>query len=157
MTETITPKLANEVSIAGITPGLRMISARGALDCGATASSGEASSSAIFFVSGRTNETTVAVIRLIAAAASHGTVRLSALTSLPANSGLNTVGPRIAPKTDPNSTYEIPRARRNGRYISPAAVRTRSADALEDPVRMKPTITAAVEPTWVPSAVTAQP
>src|SRR3954451_8375203 len=157
MTETITPKLAKEVSIAGITPGLRMISARGAFDFGATASSGEASNSAIFFVSGRTNETTAAVTRLIAAAASHGIVRLSALTSLPAKSGLKTVGPRIAPKTDPNSTYEMPRARRNGRYISPAAVRTRSADALEDPVRMKPTITAAVEPTWVPSAVTAQP
>src|SRR5207245_2068943 len=116
---------------------------------GATDSSG-ASSSAIFFVSGRTNETTVAVTRLIPAAASHGTVRLSALTSLPAKSGLKTVGPRIAPNTDPNSTYEIPRARRSGRYMSPAAVRTRSADALDDPVRMKLTITAVVEPTCVP-------
>ena len=84
-------------------------------------------------------------------------MRLSALTSLPAKSGLKTVGPRIAPKTDPKSTYEMPRARRSGGYMSPAAVRTSSADALDEPVRMKPTITASVEPTCVPSAVTAQP
>src|SRR4051812_27310462 len=115
----MTPKLANAVSIAGITPGLRTISPSGALVSGATASSA-ASNPAIFFVSGRTNETTVAVTRLMPAAASHGTVRLSALTSLPAKSGLKTVGPRIAPKTDPNSTYEIPRARRTGGDKSPA-------------------------------------
>jgi hypothetical protein len=64
-----------------------MISPSGALDSGAEASSGVISS-AIFFVSGRTNETTVAVTRLMPAAASQGTVRLSALTCLPANSGL---------------------------------------------------------------------
>ena len=66
MTETITPKLAKAVSIAGMTPGLRMISASGALDLRSDVASSGAISSAIFFVSGRTNETIAAVTRLIA-------------------------------------------------------------------------------------------
>src|SRR5207245_8106787 len=111
----------------------------------------------IFFVSGRTRATIVAEPTLIAAAASHGTVRLSAFRFLPAKSGLKTVGPRIAPNTEPNSTYEMPRARRAGGYISPAAVRTSSDVALEEPVSANPTITATVDVVCVPSAVSAQP
>ena len=43
-------------------------------------------------------------MRLIPAAASHGTVSAAASSSRPANSGPNTAGPRIAPNTAPNST-----------------------------------------------------
>ena len=46
----------------------------------------------------------------------------------PAKSGLKTAGPRIAPKTEPKSTSEIPRARRSGGYMSPAAVRIEERD-----------------------------
>ena len=38
------------------------------------------------------------------AATSHGTVSAAASSSRPANSGPNTDGPRIAPKTLPKST-----------------------------------------------------
>ena len=86
-------------------------------------------------------------------AASHGTVSESTSTSLPAKSGPNTVGPRIAPKTEPNRTYEIPRARRSGGYISPAAVLIRSATPLAAPRRAKPTMTASVDSVRVASAV----
>ena len=108
-------------------------------------------------MSGRTSETIDAVNTLIPAAASHGTVRSSAVSSFPEKSGLKTVGPRIAPKTDPNRTYEMPRARRSGGYMSPAAVRTSNAAALDEPVSVKPTMTATVDVVCVPSAVTAQP
>ena len=43
-------------------------------------------------------------MRLIPPAASHGTVSVSAATSLSANSGPNTAGPSSAPNTEPNST-----------------------------------------------------
>src|ERR671932_452689 len=120
MTETITPKLASAASIAGRTPGRRRISVRGAAGPSASAGCSAASSSAIRFGSGRTARTRPSATRLIAPAASHGTVSASAATSRPANRGPNTAGPRIAPNTDPKSTYEIPRARRSGGYMSPA-------------------------------------
>src|SRR4051794_41678282 len=78
-------------------------------------------SSAIFFVSGRTRKTIAAETVLIPAAASQGTVNSLASSCLPANSGLKTVGPRIAPNTEPKRTNEIPRARRCGGDMSPAA------------------------------------
>ena len=67
------------------------------------------------------------------------------------------MGPRIAPKTAPKSTYEIPRARRSGGYMSPAAVLISSEIPLEAPTRAKPAITASVESVRVASAVSAQP
>jgi len=109
------------------------------------------------FGSGRTNWTITSAISEIPPAASHGTVSAPASTSLPANIGLKTVGPRIAPKTEPKSTYEIPRARRAGGYMSPAAVRMSSATALAAPIIPKPAITAKVESMRVASAVNAQP
>src|SRR6266545_21243 len=109
------------------------------------------------FGSGRTNWTITSAISEIPPAASHGTVSAPASTSLPANIGLKTVGPRIAPKTEPKSTYEIPRARRAGGYMSPAAVRMSSATALAAPIIPKPAITAKVESVRVASAVNAQP
>ncbi len=90
-------------------------------------------------------------------AASHGTVNVEASTSRPANSGPNTAGPRIAPKTEPKSTYEMPRARRSGGYMSPAAVRISSAVPFAAPVSPKPAITSGVESRFVASAVSEQP
>ena len=91
------------------------------------------------------------------AATSHGTVSAAASSSRPANSGPNTDGPRIAPKTLPKSTYEIPRARRCGRVH----VTRRGADQQRDPVRgagqREPGITAGVESMFVASAVSEQP
>src|SRR6266542_2435899 len=139
-----------------MTPGRRTISRSGAATAGSSASRVPISS-AIRFGSGRTNWTITSATSEMPPAASHGTVSESAPTSLPANIGLNTVGPRIAPKTEPKSTYEIPRARRAGRYMSPAAVRMSSATALAAPIIPKPAITAKVESMRVASAVNAQP
>ena len=61
-------------------------------------------SSAIRFGSGRTNCTIASATSEMPPAASHGTVSECASTFFPANIGLKTVGPRIAPNTDPNST-----------------------------------------------------
>ena len=71
--------------------------------------------------------------------------------------GLKTVGPRMAPNTDPKSTYEIPRARRAGGYMSPAAVRMSSDVALTTPIRTKPAITSSVESVRAASAVNPHP
>src|SRR5437763_7270984 len=51
----------------------------------------------------------------------------------------------------------MPRARRAGGYMSPAAVRIRSETALAAPINAKPAITSSVESILVASAVTAQP
>jgi hypothetical protein len=107
--------------------------------------------------SGRIISTSPSASRLIPPAASHGTVSAPASRSRPANSGPNTAGPRIAPNTEPNSTYEIPRARRSGGYMSPAAVRISSAIPLAAPVSANPRMTSGVESTLVASAVSAQP
>src|SRR5215208_7496930 len=134
-----------------------MISRSGAAGGRGPTGSCPAISSAIRFGSGRTASTSPSAAKLIAPAASHGTVSALASTSRPANSGPNTAGPRIAPNTEPNSTYEIPRARRSGGYMSPAAVRISSAIPLAAPVSAKPRITREVEPRFVATAVSAQP
>ena len=113
--------------------------------------------SAISFGSGRTSTTSPSARRLIPPAASHGTVSASASSSRPENSGPNTAGPRIAPKTAPNSTYEIPRARFSGGYMSPAAVRISSAMPLAAPVRANPRISSSGESIAVASAVRPHP
>src|SRR2546423_14832785 len=51
----------------------------------------------------------------------------------------------------------MPRARRAGGYMSPAAVRIRSDTALAAPINAKPAITSSVESSRVARAVTAQP
>ena len=91
------------------------------------------------------------------AAASHGTVSAAASSSRSENSGPNTAGPRIAPNTAPKSTYEIPRARRSGGYMSPAAVRISSATPFAAPVSPKPTSSTAADSMFVASAVRQQP
>ena len=62
---------------------------------------------------------------MIPPAASHGTTSASVSSSLPAKSGRKTSGPSAAPKSAPKRTYEIPRARRSGGYMSAAAARAR--------------------------------
>ena len=74
-------------------------------------------------------------------AASHSVPSASPSSSRPASSGLKTAGPRIAPKTEPNRTSAIPRARRSGGYMSPAAVRASSAQALAAPTSTSPAST----------------
>ena len=49
-------------------------------------------------------------------------------------------GPRTAPKTEPKRTNEMPRARRSGGYMSPAAVLIRSVTAPAIPANAKPVI-----------------
>ena len=71
--------------------------------------------------------------------------------------GAKTAGPRIAPNTEPKRTYAIPRARRSGGYMSPAAVRASSATPPAAPVSAMPVITTAVEPVRVASATSEQP
>ena len=114
-------------------------------------------SSAMVRVSGRTVSTSPSASSAIPAAASQGTVSTSASTCLPENMGLNTAGPSTAPSTAPDSTYEMPRARRAGAYMSPAAARISSEVAMPIPIRMNPRIRSGVEPAWVAAAVSAQP
>ena len=94
---------------------------------------------------------------MIPAAASQGTTSASASSSLPANNGLKTVGPRIAPKTAPKRTSEIPRARRSGGYMSPAAVRASRAIPCAPPIAAKPVTSSTAESMPQASAVTQQP
>ena len=56
----------------------------------------------------------------------------------PERSGLKTAGPRIAPKTAPTRTSAMPRARRSGGYMSPAAARASSDVPLAVPTRTSP-------------------
>src|SRR5436305_8877010 len=156
MTDTITPSVASAASMAGITPGRRTISRSGAAATGAWSATWPISS-AIRFGSGRTSCTRTSATSAMPPAASHGTVSERTPTSLPANMGLKTVGPRIAPKTEPKRTYEIPRARRAAGYMSPAAVRISSDVALTTPIRTNPAITRRVESVRVASAVNPQP
>ena len=51
----------------------------------------------------------------------------------------------------------MPRARRSGGYMSPAAVRMSSVTAPDTPIRTKPGMTAKAVFQCVPSAVSAQP
>ena len=90
------------------------------------------------FGSGRTVSTIARPTTMNPLAASHSVLSASPSRSRPASSGLNTAGPRIAPKTEPNSTSAMPRARRSGGYMSPAAVRASSPVALAAPTRIRP-------------------
>ena len=159
ITETITPKLAIAASIDGITPGRRSTSERGAAPVGAGV--GPAAAAAIFspitFGSGRTMSAIPSATSDSPAATSHGTVSVSAATSLSAKSGPQTTGPSTAPNTEPKRTSEMPRARRSGGYMSPAAVRMSSVTAPDTPISTKPGITRSVELQCVPPAVSRQP
>ena len=90
-------------------------------------------------------------------AASHSVDSASPSSSRPASSGLKTAGPRIAPKTEPNSTSAIPRARRSGGYMSPAAVRASSAVELAAPTMTRPPRMAGAQSLALPSAARQQP
>ncbi|HEV3480217.1 MAG TPA: hypothetical protein VG144_12310 [Gaiellaceae bacterium] len=82
---------------------------------------------------------------------SHGIVKtLASSSSRPAKIGLKTAGPRIAPKTAPIRTYAMPRARRDGGYMSPAAVRTSREIPADEPISANPTTTATPESAHVP-------
>ncbi len=90
-------------------------------------------------------------------AAAHSPASASPSSSRPASSGLKTNGPRIAPKTAPNSTSAMPCARRSGGYMSPAAVRASSAVPLAVPTSTSPPSTAIADGSALPSAARAQP
>ena len=90
-------------------------------------------------------------------AATHSVLSASLSRSRPASSGLNTAGPRIAPNTEPKSTSAMPRARRSGGYMSPAAVRASSPVAVAVPTRISPASTARAHPCAVPSAASRHP
>ena len=90
-------------------------------------------------------------------AASQSGASASPSRSRPASSGLNTTGPRIAPKTAPKSTNAMPRARRSGGYMSPAAVRASSATPLAAPTPISPASTTGADSVALPSAARPQP
>ena len=108
------------------------------------------SSSAIRLGSGRTISTRTSATSMKPLPASQSGASASPSRCLPWSSGLNTAGPRIAPKTAPNSTSAMPWARRSGGYMSPAAVRASSAVPLATPTSTKPlstsTATSAAHP-----------
>lgn len=91
------------------------------------------------------------------AAAIHGTARASPSRSRPLRRGLKTAGPRMAPKTAPKRTSAIPRARRVGGYMSPAAVRASSEMPPAAPTQRSPGTTPAGESAAEPSAVSNPP
>ena len=94
---------------------------------------------------------------MIPAAATHGSTSASRSSSFPAKSGRKTSGPSAAPKSAPKRTYEIPRARRSGGYMSAAAARASRIVPCAIPTRAKPAITSTAESTSQPSAVVRQP
>ena len=63
----------------------------------------------------------------------------------------------MAPKTAPKSTSAMPRARRSGGYMSPAAVRASSAVALAAPTSARPASTSGADAVVLPSAASPQP
>ena len=122
------------------------------------------SRSAIWRGSGLTISTRTSATSMKPEPASQSGASASPSSSRPARSGLNTAGPRIAPKTAPNSTSAMPCARRSGGYMSPAAVRARRAIPLAKPTHRKPSSTngarSAAQPIAAntpPSAPTAKP
>src|SRR4051794_37555572 len=156
ITPTITAKDAWPASSAGIAPGRRMISRSGAAGTG-SGSSAVRSSSAMRRGSGRTNTVSASAASMNPPAASQSTASASPSRSRPASSGLNTRGPRIAPKTAPKRTSAIPCARRSGGYMSPAAARASSAVPLAAPTPTRPARTAGAESVLLPSAARPQP
>ena len=75
---------------------------------------------------------------MIPPAASQGTTRAWVSSSLPAKSGRKTSGPSAAPKSAPKRTYEMPRARRSGGYMSAAAARASRIVPWAMPTSAKP-------------------
>ena len=156
ITATITANDAWPASSAGITPGRRTISRSGAAGASSPSASVR-SSSAIRIGSGRTASTSTRPASMKPPAAAHSPASASPSSSRPASSGLKTNGPRIAPKTAPNSTSAMPCARRSGGYMSPAAVRASSAVPLAVPTSTRPPSTAGADGSALPSAASAQP
>src|SRR5881394_566168 len=76
---------------------------------------------------------------------SHGAASPSASIERWAKSGPKTTGPQIAPVTAPNSTNDMPRARRSGGNISAAAARERSAIDAAPPTSASPRQTRAAD------------
>ena len=108
----------------GSRPGAAGSRRSGAAGAARRSASAACESSAIRFGSGRTksderepDDHEAPARRATARRASRRRARV------PAKSGLKTAGPRIAPNTAPKRTSAIPRARRSGGYMSPAAVR----------------------------------
>src|SRR4051812_24040486 len=161
ITATITAKLACAASTAGMTPGRRRSSPNGAagglVASGSSRAPARASSAAIRRGSGRTASTSASPTSMNAPAASHNGASASPSRSRPASSGLNTSGPRTPRKTAPNRTSAMPRARRSGGYMSPAAVRASSAVPLAAPTAARPSSTKGAEPRTLPTAASAQP
>src|SRR5215212_829702 len=156
ITPTITAKDAWPASSAGMAPGRRTISRSGAAGTG-SGSSAVRSSSAMRRGSGRTNSASASATSMNTPAASQRTASASPSRSRPARRGLNTSGPRIAPKTAPKRTSAMPCARRSGGYMSPAAARASSAVPLAAPTATRPASTAGAEETALPSAARPQP
>ena len=94
---------------------------------------------------------------MIPAAAIQGSTSASVSSSFPAKSGRKTSGPSAAPKSAPKRTYEIPRARRAGGYMSAAAARASRIVPCEIPTSAKPVTTMVADSTSQPSAVVRQP
>ena len=141
MIPTITAKLAWPATSAGSTPGRRTISrsgAGGAVRRRVVLAAAVCSSSPIRFGSGRTNSTSTSATAMKPTEDHHSSASESPSSSRSASSGLNTSGPRIAPNTAPKSTSAMPRARRSGGYMSPAAVRASSAVPLAAPTHDEP-------------------
>ena len=102
MTETITAMDANPARIAGITPGRRTISLSGAAGCGLRASSrGDQLGDALRVGPDEQHEGERDEEH---AGAQPGSVSARPRASRPEKIGPKTAGPRIAPKTAPNST-----------------------------------------------------
>ena len=156
ITATMTAKLAWAASRAGITPGRASSSPSEAADFGASVPS-YPRSRAICLGSGRTASTSARPTIMKAPAASQSGASASPSRSRPASSGLNTSGPSSAPKTAPKRTRAMPRARRSGGYMSPAAVRASSATPLAAPTPIRPSSTTGAEVAEHPSAAHAHP
>ena len=155
MTTTITANEATAARSAVGTPGRRRIVRSGA--AGPVGPVAVPSRSAIFFGSGRTKTTIESPISIRTPAVTHGATSSDGSSPLPAKSGLNTKGPKSAPTTEPLRTYEMPRARRSGGYMSPPAARESVTVPVALPIRKKPMTTPTPEEAPAESAVTRPP
>src|SRR5829696_3035091 len=157
MIPTITAKLAWPATSAGSTPGRRTISPNGAAVRLVVWSSVVCRISPIVFGSGRTSSTSASATAMKATDDHHSSASESPSSSRSASSGLKTSGPRIAPNTAPKSTSAMPRARRWGGYMSPAAVRASSAVPLAAPTHSSPARTTGADSSLEPRPASAPP
>ena len=116
-----------------------------------------ASSSAMRFGSGRTKSTRASPTSMKHEPTSHRRASESPSRSRPERSGLKTAGPRIAPNTAPKRTSAIPRARRSGGYMSPAAARASRDVPPAVPTRTSPRKTGTGDSSALPSAASPPP